>query len=63
MRWDWAGMGMSEAGVVWVCLLSLFVCVCVCPAGLVHVVSEGCMVELTEFHVSCVDRVLPHHWV
>ena len=56
-------MGMSEAGVGWVCLLSLFVCVCVCPAGLVHVVSEGCIVELTDFHVSCVGRVLPHHWV
>ena len=56
-------MGMSGAGLGWVCLLSLCVCICVCPAELVLVVSGGCVVELIEFHVVCVGRVLPRQWV
>ena len=56
-------VALLHAEVRLLCLLSLFVCVCVCPAGLVFVVSVGCMVELIEFHVSCMGRVLPHQWV
>ena len=63
MRWVGVWMGMSEAGLGWVCLLSLCVCICVCPAELVLVVSGGCIVELIEFHVVCVGRVLPRQWV
>ena len=48
-------MGMSA--------VSVCVCICVRPAELVLVLSGGCMVELIEFHVVCVGRVLPRHWV
>ena len=63
MGWGGVGMGMSGAWLGRVCLPSLCVCVCMCPAELALVVSEGYMVELIEFHVVCVDRVLPRHWV
>ena len=56
-------VALLHAEVRLLCLLSLFVCVFVYPAGLVLVVSEGCMVELIEFHVSCMGRVLLHQWV
>ena len=62
MRWGWGGDEWGRGGMG-MSALSLSLSLSVCPAELVLVVSGGCMVELIEFHVVCVGRVLPRHWV